>query len=425
MKGQDAAQRERGGAVNELWLARELEPAAAARPQGADPVGGEDPRGAEEDAAANFAAAPPASESGEADPTDESRKSARLEHRAEVDGEERANYHQNFKQQRRLEREAEIKRENAFAGSLRGKLRRVPLTRWMFNRQTRRLEILIVFGLLTAILGVGLSVMHTGRELQAVQEASEGSGEQVDRSKSLGEELVRGREETQRVISEFFQAQSVEEVMALSRAPDVLKPVMTRWYQTHPLRRETIDEFKSVRIRELEGARYFLHFVRFEGDLEVRPIPVEDTGEGYRVDWETAVGYQPMDWKEYRAQRPAEPTYMRVYVQSSDYYNFGFREFRDDGAIPEWSSYRLSHPDEDRPLYGYVKSFSPLRERLDSTISWREGEYFILRLQFPEDAPADNQVHITEILQSNWVFPYKPGDVHFDEIKEENEGDSR
>ena len=331
-----------------------------------------------------------------------------LERRSDVAGRDRLNYRRNFTEQHRVEQGEALSRESAFAASWRGRFSRWPITRWLFDRKTRRLEILIVWGLFTAILGVLLSIVLSRREVKV---ANNPVAEIVEPIPDMGQELLAGREASEAVIIQFFKAKSMAEVRPLIRHADALEPVMKRWYARHEHRQESSIEFDSVRIKELDGARYYLHFVRLTDDTETRPIAVEETTEGYLVDWETAVGYQAMDWQELQKKQPSEMVYMRVVARVDDYFNY---EFRDSA---KWSCFRLTHPDGNNALYGYVRRYSDLDRRLRNAMGEDEksSDYFILGIRYPADADSAELVYIDEILQPKWVCSYTQSVPHFDE----------
>ena len=332
---------------------------------------------------------------------------APLENRSDVDSRDRLNYRLNYAERRRFERGDAAERESAFAQTWRGRFWRWPGTRWLFDRQTRRMEFVILCGVLVALLGVAVSFGLSHREVGVA------TGPTTDVSApiaSIGEELLAGREASEKVIQQFFQARTLDEMRPLIRHPDVLDPIMNRWYESQPFRQEDTIIFDSATIKELDGSRYYLHFVYFENDIDPRPLAVEETAEGSRVDWETAVGYQSIPWEDYRRQRPAEKMYLRVKAQLDNYYNFEF------GDPQEWSCFRLSHPDADSSIYGYVKKYSEMDNELRDVLAKEPSavDFLILGLRFPETRESNHTVYIDEILQSKWVRVYNPGDTHFD-----------
>ena len=322
---------------------------------------------------------------------------------------DRLNYRLNFTEQRRLERGEEQERENAFAQTWRGRLERWPATQWLFDSQTRRLEKLFAFGALIALVGVALSFGLTQRDVDSATRSVTEGDEPIE---SMGQALLDEQEASGAIITQFFQATSLDEITPLVRHPKVVQPLMEQWYATHAFQVESNIVFDQAIAKTLNGARYYLHFVYLDDDLAARPIAVELTDEGFRLDWETAVGYQRMPWEEYRASRPEEKVYVRVQARLDDYHNFEFEESR------EWSCFRLTHPNGEGAIYGYVKRLSEIDRQLRDAMGADEkgADYLILGLRFPENSQSDHAVHIDEILQRGWVRSYGPNDKHFDRL---------
>ena len=333
---------------------------------------------------------------------------APLESRTKVDSRDRLNYRLNYTEQRRLEQGEEEERESAFSQTWRGRLGSWPATRWLFDSKTRQLEKLFAFGILIALVGVALSFGLTQRDMDAATGAVTEGDEPIA---SMGQALLEEQEASEEVIRQFFQATSMEEVMPLVRSPKVVQPLMERWHAAHPFQVESNIVFDQAIAKRLDGVRYYLHFVYLEDDLEARPIAVELTDDGFRVDWETAAGYQRLPWAEYRASRPEEKVYVRVQARLDDYHNFEFEDAQ------EWSCFRMHHPDGDGAIYGYVKRLSQIDRQLRDAMG-RDGkgaDYFILGLRFPENPQSDHAVYIEEILQRGWVRAYVPEAKHFDQ----------
>ena len=338
---------------------------------------------------------------------EEELNNAPLENRNAVDSRDRLNYRLNYTEQRRLERGEEEERESAFAQTWKGRLGRWPVMRWLFDSQTRRMEKLFAFGVLVALVGVALSFGLTQRDMDSATASVIEVDEPIE---SMGQALLDEQEASGEIITQFFQATSLEQVTPLVRSPKIVQPLMEQWYATHAFRSESNLIFNQAIAKRVDGKRYYLHFVYLEDDLAARPIAVELTDDGFRVDWETAVGYQRMPWKEYRSSRPEEKVYLRVQARIDDYHNF---EFEDSW---KWSCFRMNHPNGEGAIYGYVKRLSEIDRQLRDAMGRDEkgADYLILGLRFPENPQSDHAVYIDEILQRGWVRYYALDDKHFD-----------
>ena len=82
-----------------------------------------------------------------------------------------------------------------------------------------------------------------------------------------------------------------------------------------------------------------------------------------------------------------------------NYYN---REFNDDS---KWVSVRLAHPTSERTIYGYIAKDSPSMMVLLADIRNMERLATIIKVHYPENSVANNQVVISEYLLKGWVRP--------------------
>jgi len=197
------------------------------------------------------------------------------------------------------------------------------------------------------------------------------------------------------VARKFVAARSVEELLPLVRKRAEVEPKIRAWYRKHPFEDVKLDEFGVRR-----GVVFFnglaMVVVR-TSDFKDRNMVVEKTGDGFKVDWESWVGWSEMSWKQLREIRPTEPKLFRVFAKQGKYYNF---VFFDDA---EWRCYQLDSPDKKNFIFGYVKR----RSKLDMELA-KVGNVPIaltLMIRFPENAPADNQVFIDSIVADGWVIP--------------------
>ena len=148
---------------------------------------------------------------------------APLEKRSDVASKDRLNYRLNYTEQRRLERGEEALREDEFSQTWRGRLSKSPMTRWLFDQRTRKLQVVIVLGLLVALLGVVISFALSQHEVQTVDQVQEEDTKPIPK---LGNELLEGREASEEIIRQFYQADSIEALLPLIRRPELMRPLM-------------------------------------------------------------------------------------------------------------------------------------------------------------------------------------------------------
>ena len=106
------------------------------------------------------------------------------------------------------------------------------------------------------------------------------------------------------VLDSLATATEPEEMVSLVRKPKEILPKMERYYAENPgsLPHRFERAKPGVRVYQL-GAR---QFARFEGRCDGRPVKFsfELTTYGWRLDWESMIGYCEHDWGEYLRTRP-------------------------------------------------------------------------------------------------------------------------
>ena len=142
-------------------------------------------------------------------------------------------------------------------------------------------------------------------------------------------------------------------------------------------------------------------------DGESRNVIIETTADGAKLDWETLVAHQPMDWDEFATKRP-EGTSMdfRVYVERD---NFFSHEFADSD---QWISLRLTALDADETLFGYTKAGSETAMEILDLLNAQQGRAtsMILRLHEPEGIQSRRGVVIEDMLSPRWLYVRPPGE---------------
>jgi hypothetical protein len=125
-----------------------------------------------------------------------------------------------------------------------------------------------------------------------------------------------------------------------------------------------------------------------------------ETPAGLRIDWESWVGWSPVSWADFLADKPTAASPFRVKLMPVDYYNFGFSDDE------KWRSFRLESPDGTHTLYGYVE-----RQTLpDSQIHFAPEQNQLaltLLLRFPENIESRNQVIIERVIAESWLVEHE------------------
>ena len=164
------------------------------------------------------------------------------------------------------------------------------------------------------------------------------------------------------------------------------------------------ENWEPPGLREIKGFLPFTGyansvFISIEDEsFERHEIALIHTGNEWKIDWESTVGWSELPWAEMKKLKPAQPTLIRAYVRKSDYHNF---DFEDDD---KWSAFQLGNYNQEQTLYGYVPANGSMDTKLQP-LSDQEVLKFLLRVRYLENSLSSNQVVIDEVIAEGWTQP--------------------
>jgi hypothetical protein len=205
------------------------------------------------------------------------------------------------------------------------------------------------------------------------------------------------RDQVWLTVQQFCTAPNPEALLPFVREPERVVPLITRFYNSDnpwiPLALARRPD-----LSDLEVHRNFVVFQLPLADFGTRPIGLEQTPEGFRVDWESFVGYSELSWADLRRTRPRRPVLIRAVVKPSDYFNLDF---------PSGSThrcYQITDFHSDHVLYGYVPLGGDIELQIQKIFLTAPTVHAVLRVRYPETSTNDRQLEITEVLEKGWIF---------------------
>lgn len=204
----------------------------------------------------------------------------------------------------------------------------------------------------------------------------------------------------------FFDSRSVEELLRYVRQPQRVAPLMEKYYlgkAPEPLRVEKILSLDPVTIDD--HATFWMVSCELEGGETSQVVVEVISPKEVKVDWETFVAYQPMDWDEFARSRPGGYTGdFRVFVEPDNFYSY---EFSDGDAF---SSFRLTALRGEESLNGYVYRNSEIEAGIMDAIARNGGGStpMILRLHLPKGLLSKRGVVVKELICPRWLFVDNP-----------------
>lgn len=195
---------------------------------------------------------------------------------------------------------------------------------------------------------------------------------------------------------DFLAAESVEEILPLVRQSEGMEEKIRTFYRENALRKIEISKFNISGDATLKDDFFAVDVLT--SDFETRQMAFFYSRDELKVDWESWVGWSEMSWDQLIEKRPSQPVVVRAILTWVDYYNF---EYSDES---EWRSFRLTPPEGEPLIYGYVPRNSTLDKRLRPS-ERNTGVAVTLRVRFLEQEKARNQVRIADQLADGWVLP--------------------
>jgi hypothetical protein len=125
----------------------------------------------------------------------------------------------------------------------------------------------------------------------------------------------------------------------------------------------------------------------------------QDPDGRWLVDWPSAAAVGDVPLSLFRKERQTTPRFFRLLAARDDYFNHAFSNDQD------WLCLQLSDTTLTHRVYAYARRGTPVAEALIKSRFGKSatGAPVMLRLRFPENAPSDNQVEITEFLGTGWI----------------------
>jgi len=182
-------------------------------------------------------------------------------------------------------------------------------------------------------------------------------------------------------IRAYLEAESWRERLAFVFNPEQMKPIMERYYEGKTWWRPTFQLLTTIEpTPNQEG------YVKIEADVDgkQKTYYLKKTKDGYRIDWETSVGFNRMSAAEFHATRPTTPVQFRVLGKLSDYYNYEFKK-----AKNEFWSVSISDGEQNYGT-GYIAKNSTTGDRLFKTLKdGKKHELIVDLVYLPNTESAD------------------------------------
>ncbi|MEK7953819.1 hypothetical protein [Luteolibacter soli] len=248
-----------------------------------------------------------------------------------------------------------------------------------------------------AVIQMRKGEQHVAQRLAVVRDMNEDDAAEERAARELVDRI-------EKVVHDFLAADTIEKILPVVRQPDRVKPLIEEEWKVRPKRAMKFARLTTFQPASIAGGNFWI--IRAETrDAGSQNLIVEQNGDtDVRVDWETFVCYQPMDWDRYRTERPTNAMDFRVWVTPDSFYS---HEFSNAGR---WRCYRVNIRDSEESLFGYAPVGSDVARDLDEFFK-REPDgkaTIIARLRFPAGGQSPRGVVIDKLVEPRWMYVTDP-----------------
>jgi len=237
-----------------------------------------------------------------------------------------------------------------------------------------------------------------GYAVYLLMNMSEHEGKKIEAGKAQVDEyaIETARAETlvktiDTTVRQYLAAETLAEKLRYVRHADVIKTRMETYYASHPLtpaKCRVVTDYSPLTV----GTKTFWRVVAPVGNDQGEAILVEQLSDTeVKVDWESHVHYQPMEWDRYAAEKPTAAMEFRVDPEPAFHYQ---GEFLDE---QRWACYRLKEKSSDLSLFGFVLRGSAAHTLIVQRLA-QGGKTMILRLQFATAIKLTDTVVIDKVI---------------------------
>lgn len=208
------------------------------------------------------------------------------------------------------------------------------------------------------------------------------------------------------VVKDFYDSRTIDELLRYVRHPERVRPLMEHYYSERPLAPARVISILALDPLTIQNrATFWMVSSELENGESSQVLVDVGSDRQAKVDWETSVCYQPMDWDKFAESRSiGHGVDFRVYVEPDNFYTY---EFSDSSV---YASYRLTALNGEAVLYGYAKRGSGLHGRIEQLLAESKDHAapMILTLRMPAAGDSKRAVHIERLISPKWIFVDSP-----------------
>lgn len=210
------------------------------------------------------------------------------------------------------------------------------------------------------------------------------------------------RKDSRKTLEHFLTSTSADQRLAVTLKPVKAKTSMEAFQQTRAGKPFALTELAFLTEGELPDSKWHFHLYNVLLADQEAPIPVavEQTADGYRIDWHAFHESYTHQLRAFFAAPSEKPGRFRVVMRRAHY--FGPPVHGQDTAR---IAYSIEPPARDETFYAWVDKESLVYQEKLATgerASWEAESYLIVELLWKGDEKRGRWVGLSRILADNW-----------------------
>ncbi len=207
-------------------------------------------------------------------------------------------------------------------------------------------------------------------------------------------------------VRNFYASSSADEMLKYVRHPDRVGPSLREYYSKNPMKGSEVMSMVNMdpMIIESRGGFWVIQAKLSSGVQEHLAVEVNRSTEA-KVDWETYVCAQPMEWDRFVKDRPAGYRGdFRVYIEFENFYNYEFKDSE------KYQAYKLTSLNSHEVIYGYAARDGQAFREIDKLINQNKNRKLavMLQLYLQEGLQSKSGVLIEQFVAPRWLILDSP-----------------
>jgi hypothetical protein len=211
-------------------------------------------------------------------------------------------------------------------------------------------------------------------------------------------ELI-GQRKAEDAIRAFLGSTKVDEITASALNRERVAPAIAKYYAANPLQPMPFTDLvldSSARTNET-NTEAFLFRVRTQERPQGFPVCVEQTPEGYKIEWEAFIQCRDRAAANFWKSAAQETRSLYVILKRSHYFG------EDMENVDDFDCFRINSPNPDEePVYAFARKDSTFSRKYRNQITWDANYFAVAAFTHIKNTKGQTHQEIMDIERFNW-----------------------